>query len=104
MAEPWLSIIEKVTEFFSPDQSEASARRTKFVQRDSKMTGQLFLALVTLGHWSTARPTVARAPSLRKARSSAGGKMRTSLPAMRCLRLIGPWKSTSVLYWAWKEV
>lgn len=58
MAEPWLRTVGKLTEFFSPDQLEASARRTKFVQRASKITGQLFLALVTLGRWSTAKPTV----------------------------------------------
>jgi Transposase DDE domain len=58
MAEPWLSMVEKVSEFFSADQIEASARRTKFVQRPSKITGQLFLALITLGRWSTAKTTV----------------------------------------------
>jgi hypothetical protein len=58
MAEPWLSMVEKVTEFFSPDQIEASARRTKFVQRASKITGKLFLALVTLGRWGSAKTTV----------------------------------------------
>src|ERR1043165_5264294 len=58
MAEPWLSTVEKLTEFFSTDQIEASARRTKFVQRTSKITGKLFLALVTLGRWSTAQTTV----------------------------------------------
>lgn len=58
MAEPWLSTVEKLTEFFSADQIEASARRTKFVQRASKITGKLFLALVTFGRWSTAKTTV----------------------------------------------
>src|SRR5262245_11329591 len=58
MAEPWLSTVEKLTEFFAADQIEASARRTKFVQRASKITGKLFLALVTLGRWSTAKTTV----------------------------------------------
>jgi hypothetical protein len=58
MAEPWLSTVEKLTEFFSSDQIEASARRTKFVQRASKITGNLFLALVTFGRWSTAKTTV----------------------------------------------
>jgi Transposase DDE domain len=58
MAEPWLSMVETVTEFFSSDQIEASARRTKFVQRASKITGKLFLALVTFGRWSTAKTTV----------------------------------------------
>jgi hypothetical protein len=58
MAEPWLSTVEKLTEFFSSDQIEASARRTKFVQRASKITGNLFLALITFGRWSTAKTTV----------------------------------------------
>ena len=60
MAKPWLSTGEKLTEFFSADQIEASARRTKFVQRASKITGKLFLALITLGRWSTARTTVSQ--------------------------------------------
>jgi hypothetical protein len=58
MAEPWLSTVEKLTEFFSADQIEASARRTKFVQRASKITGKLFLALVTFGRWSAPKTTV----------------------------------------------
>jgi hypothetical protein len=58
MAEPWLSTVEKLTEFFSTDQIEASARRTKFVQRASKITGKLFLALVTFGRWEAAKTTV----------------------------------------------
>lgn len=58
MAEPWLSTVEKLTEFLSGDQIEASARRTKFVQRTSKITGKLFLALVTVGRWSAAKTTV----------------------------------------------
>jgi Transposase DDE domain len=58
MAEPWLSTVEKLTEFFSTDQIEASARRTKFVQRASKITGKLFLALITLGRWSASKTTV----------------------------------------------
>ena len=60
MAEAWLSTVEKLTEFFSSDQIEASARRTKFVQRASKITGKLFLALVTFGRWSTPKTTVAQ--------------------------------------------
>lgn len=58
MAEPWLSTVEKLTEFFAADQIEASARRTKFVQRASKITGKLFLALVTFGRWSAPKTTV----------------------------------------------
>lgn len=60
MAAAWLSMVEKVTEFFSTEQIEASARRTKFVQRTSKITGKLFLALVTLGRWSSATTSVAQ--------------------------------------------
>jgi hypothetical protein len=60
MAEPWLSTGEKLTEFFATDQIEASARRTKFVQRASKITGKLFLALVTFGRWSAPKTTVAQ--------------------------------------------
>jgi Transposase DDE domain len=60
MAEAWLSTVEKLTEFFATDQIDASARRTKFVQRASKITGKLFLALVTFGRWSTAKTTVAQ--------------------------------------------
>lgn len=58
MAEPWLSTVETLTEFFSTDQIEASARRTKFVQRASKITGKVFLALITFGRWSAAKTTV----------------------------------------------
>ena len=58
MAEVWLSTVEKLTEFFSADQIEACARRTKFVQRTSKITGKLFLALVTFGRWSAPKTTV----------------------------------------------
>jgi hypothetical protein len=60
MAEPWLSTVAKLTEFFSSDQIEASARRTKFVQRTSKITGKLFLALMTLGRWSAPTTTLAQ--------------------------------------------
>jgi hypothetical protein len=60
MAEPWLSTVEKLTEFFSADQIEASARRTKFVQRASKITGKVFLALVTFGRWSMPKTSLAQ--------------------------------------------
>ena len=53
MVEPWLDVVEKVTEFFATAQIEACARRTGFVRRASKITGKVFLALVTLGAWST---------------------------------------------------
>src|SRR4029453_8596788 len=57
MAKPWLSTVEKLTEFFSTDQLEASARRTKFVQRASKITGKLCLALVTVGRGGAPKTT-----------------------------------------------
>ncbi len=60
MAEPWLSTGAKRTEFFATAQIEASARRTKFVQRAAKITGKLFLALVTLGRWSAPKTSVAQ--------------------------------------------
>jgi len=60
MAEAWLSMVEQVSEFFSTDQIEASARRTQFVQRASKITGKLFLALVTFGRWSDPTTSVAQ--------------------------------------------
>jgi len=58
MAEPQLSILTKLTEFFSTAPSEARARRTGFVQRASKITGKVFLALVTVGQWSAAKTSV----------------------------------------------
>ncbi len=60
MAEPWLDIVEKVTEFFTTDQIEASARRTGFVRRTAKITGKVFLALVTFGAWSTPKTSLAQ--------------------------------------------
>jgi hypothetical protein len=58
MAEPWLSTVARLTEFFATDQIEASARRTKFVQRASKITGKLFLALITFGRWSVPKTSL----------------------------------------------
>lgn len=58
MTEPWLGVVEKVTEFFATAQVEACARRTGFVRRTSKITGKVFLALVTLGAWSTRRTSL----------------------------------------------
>jgi hypothetical protein len=48
-----------LTDFFSSDDIEAAARRTGFVKRASKLTGTLFLALVTCGAWSDATTTLA---------------------------------------------
>ena len=60
MAEPWLSTVEMLTKFLAADQIEASARRPKFVQRASKITGTLLLALVTFGRWSAPKTTLAQ--------------------------------------------
>jgi hypothetical protein len=60
MAEPLLSTLTRLTEFFSSEQIEASARRTGFVRRASKITGKLFLALVTFGPWSTTKTSLAQ--------------------------------------------
>jgi Transposase DDE domain len=60
MAEPGLSTLTKLTEFFSTEQIEASARQTGFVQRASKITGKVFLALVTFGPWSTPKTSLAQ--------------------------------------------
>ena len=48
------------TDFFAADDIEATARRTGFVQRTSKLTGKLFLALMTFGAWSEAKMTLAQ--------------------------------------------
>src|SRR5262245_30428418 len=58
MAEPGLSTGEKLPEFFSSDQIAASARCTKCVQRASKITGKVFLVLLTFGRWSTPKTPV----------------------------------------------
>ena len=60
MAEALPSTLTRLTEFFSADHIDASARRTGFVQRASKITGKLFLALVTFGTWSTPKTSLAQ--------------------------------------------
>ena len=60
MAEQPPSAITMLTEFFATEHIEATARRTGFVKRASKMTGKLFLALVTFGVWSDATTTLAQ--------------------------------------------
>ena len=54
------SAIAMLTAFFAADDSEATARRTGFVQRTSKITGKLFLALMTFGTWSESKTTLAQ--------------------------------------------
>jgi len=57
MTEPWLGVVDKLTEFFATAQIEACARRTGFVRRTSKLTGKVFLSLVTVGAWSMRTPS-----------------------------------------------
>ena len=58
MAEHTLSSLAMLTEFFTAEHIEATARRTGFVKRASKITGKIFLALVTFGVWSDANTTL----------------------------------------------
>ena len=60
MAEYTPNTLSMVTAFFSSEAIETTARRTGFVKGASKMTGKLFLALVTLGVWSAAKTTLAQ--------------------------------------------
>jgi hypothetical protein len=52
--------LSMLTEFFTSDTIEQTARRTGFVRRKSKMTGKVFLALVTFGLWSNAKTTLSQ--------------------------------------------
>jgi hypothetical protein len=52
------SALTTLTTFFTTDTIEQTARRTGFVGRTSKITGKVFLALVTFGLWSNAKTTL----------------------------------------------
>ena len=54
------SALAMLTEFFSTETIEQTARRTGFVKRTSKITGKIFLALVTFGLWSDRNTTLAQ--------------------------------------------
>ncbi len=54
------SALATLTEFFTAESIEKTARRTGFVKRTSKITGKVFLALVTFGLWSDAKTTLAQ--------------------------------------------
>ncbi len=54
------SALAMLTEFFTTETIEKTARRTGFVKRTSKITGKVFLALVTFGLWSDAKTTLAQ--------------------------------------------
>jgi hypothetical protein len=59
MAEHQLRSLTMRTACFAAAQMEAAARRTGLVKRASKMTGKIFLAVVTFGAWSDANTTFA---------------------------------------------
>ena len=52
--------LSMLTEFFTSDTIEQTARRTGFVRRRSTITGKVFLALVTFGVWSNAKTTLSQ--------------------------------------------
>jgi Transposase DDE domain len=54
------SALAMLTEFFTTDTIEQTARRHGFVKRTSKITGKLFVALVTFGLWSHAKTTLSQ--------------------------------------------
>ena len=54
------SALAMLTEFFTTERIEKTARRTGFVKRTSKITGKVFLALVTFGLWSDTKTTLAQ--------------------------------------------
>jgi hypothetical protein len=54
------SAVAMLTDFFASDAIEATARRTGFVKRAAKITGKIFLALVTCGVWNDADTTLAQ--------------------------------------------
>ena len=60
MTAPTGSAFSMFTDCFSADDIDAPARRTGFVKRTAKITGQIFLALVTFGVWSDAKTTLAQ--------------------------------------------
>ena len=54
------SALNMLTEFFTSDTIDQTARRTGFVRRTSKITGKVFLALITFGLWSNAKTTLSQ--------------------------------------------
>jgi hypothetical protein len=52
--------LSMLTEFFTSDIIDQTARRTGFVRRRSKITAKVFLASVTLGLWSNAKTTLSQ--------------------------------------------
>lgn len=60
MTEDSLKALPLLSQFFSTETLERTARRTGFVKRASKISGKLFLALITFGAWSPPKTTLAQ--------------------------------------------
>jgi hypothetical protein len=60
MVEDTPNVLALLSRFCSEETSEHTARRTGFVKRVSKISGKLFLALITFGVWSNPKTTLAQ--------------------------------------------
>jgi hypothetical protein len=60
MVEDTPNVLALLSRFFSEETIEHTARRTGFVKRVSKISGTLFLALITFGVWSNPKTTLAQ--------------------------------------------
>jgi hypothetical protein len=60
MAEDTVNVLSLLSRFFSEESIDRTARRTGFVKRVSKISGKLFLALMTFGVWSNPKTTLAQ--------------------------------------------
>ena len=60
MAKHIPNAVALLSQFFSEETLEQTARRTGFVKRVSKISGQLFLGLITFGVWSNPKTTLAQ--------------------------------------------
>ena len=60
MAKHIPNTVAVLSQFFTAETIEQTARRTGFVKRVSKISGKLFLALLTFGVWSNPKTTLAQ--------------------------------------------
>jgi hypothetical protein len=88
MAAPWLSTGAKLPECFSPEPLEARARRTQCVPRASKITGQLFRAVITFGRWRVPKTAVAPLAAHAAPREPPGAGTPAALPPRRNERAV----------------
>jgi len=59
-----LEFLEQITQLFEKDRVEQTARDTKFVQRQSKLTGHIFLITYTFAMSIYANPTLEQLTAL----------------------------------------